>query len=111
MKIRAIDDDGDFTFGKGKANYKTEKDAIVQNVITRLRSWKGDCFYATAEGVDYNNFLSVGTKSFLDSDIKRVILQSEGILSLQDFSSEVEDREYTCKVTLLTIYGAAELEL
>jgi hypothetical protein len=111
MITRATDDNGDFTFGRGKAGYRTGRDAITQNVKTRLLSWKGDCFYAPAEGVDYNNFLSVGTKTFLDSDVKRVILQSEGVLSIENFESEINDRGYTCQVEILTIYGADQLEV
>jgi len=110
MIVRSIDISGDFTFGRGKANYKTGKDAIMQSIQTHLKSWKGDCFFALDDGVDYNNFLDRNTKTFLDNDIKRVILQSDGVIRIDSFSSEIgEDRDYTSNASVMTIYGIIEV--
>jgi len=107
MIIRALDSDNDWTFGKGKQNYLKNLDSLKLNITTRLKSWKGDCFYAPAEGVDYNNFLDVGTKDFLDRDIKRVILQTEGILIINSYSSilDRDTREVSIEANINTIYG------
>jgi hypothetical protein len=106
MIIRALDINSDWTFGKGKQNYLTETNAIKLNISTRLKQWKGDCFYATTEGVDYNNFLSYGTKNFLDRDIKRVILQTEGILKIKTYTSTLDrtTRKINIETTLISIY-------
>jgi len=113
MIHRALDTNNDWTFGKGKASFTRKMDALVLNVKTRLRSWRGDCFFATAEGVDYNNFLNIGTKVFLDSDVKRVILQSEGILQITSYESTIDEegRGFTAQVSVQTIYGAATFEV
>ena len=66
------------------SDYLTNQNAILHNVKTRLLQWKGDCFYAIDEGVDYNNLLDVGTKTLLDSDVKRIILQSEGVIKINN---------------------------
>lgn len=102
---------GDFSFGKGLSNYLTNQDAILHNVKTRLLQWKGDCFYAAAEGVDYNNLLDIGTKNLLDSDVKRVILQSEGVIKINAFESTLDNsvRAYSGKATITTIFGVNKL--
>jgi hypothetical protein len=105
MIVRALDINGDFSFGRGKSNYKIGIDAIKQNIQTRLKSWKGDCFFALNDGVDYENFLDKNTKVFLDNDIKRVILQSYGVIRIDSFSSEIVDRDYTATTTVMTVYG------
>jgi hypothetical protein len=113
MIFRALDSDNDWTFGKGKQNYATGLNAIKLNVGTRLKSWKGNCFFAEDEGVDWNNLLDVGTKNLLDADLKRVILQSEGILRINSFESEIDrdTRDYSASTEILTIYGVSRLEV
>lgn len=110
MIIRNSTASGDFTFGKGLSDYLTNQNAILHNIKTRLLSWKEDCFFATAEGVDYNNLLDVGTKNLLDSDIKRVILQSEGVIKINSFESTLNsDREYSGQATITDIFGVNKL--
>ena len=111
MIIRNTTLDGDFTFGKGLSDYRRNLSAILLNIQTRLKSWKGDCFFAAAEGVDYNNFLDVGTKNFLDSDIKRVILQSEGVLKIQTYESVLDrgDRDITIRASIITTFGIGSI--
>ena len=113
MIIRNLTVENDWTFGSGIQNYKRDLAAIELNIKTRLQSWKGDCFFLPAEGVDYNNFLDVGTKNFLDSDVKRVILQSEGVIKITEYESSLdrESRAFSAQVTILTIFGVATVEV
>ncbi len=111
MIIRNSTSTGDFTFGKGLSDYLINRDAILHNVKTRLLSWKGDCFYAVAEGVDYNNLLDIGTKDLLDSDVKRIILQSEGVIKITIFESTLDndERAYSGEATITTIFGVDKI--
>ena len=113
MIIRNLTSANDWTFGAGIQNYRRNLDAIELNIKTRLQSWKGDCFFAPLEGVDYNNYLDVRTKDFLDSDVKRVILQSEGVIKITVFGSTLErsTRAYSAQVEVVTIFGVAEVEI
>ena len=103
--------EGDFTFGKGLSDYLTNQNATLHNIKTRLQQWKGDCFYAVAEGVDYNNLLDVGTKNLLDSDVKRIILQSEGVIKINSFESVLDNsvRAYSGQAIITTIFGVDKL--
>jgi hypothetical protein len=113
MIFRSLDSDGDWCFGKGKQCYRTGLSALMLNIKTRLKSWKGDCFFAVDEGVDWNNLLDIGTKSLLDVDLKRVILQSEGVIRMNSFESEIDrdTRQYSATSEILTVYGVDKLEI
>lgn len=113
MIHRALTTAGDWTFGKGLNSFAHNRDAIVLNVKTRLRSWRGDCFFALAEGVDYSNYLDKGTKGFLDSHIKRVILMSEGVLRIVSYESVLREdsRGVTIVAEIDTIHGQAKVEV
>ena len=113
MILRNLTVENDWTFGSGIQNYKRDLAAFELNIKTRLQSWKGDCFYLPAEGVDYNNFLDVGTKNFLDSDVKRVILQSEGVIKITEYESNLDrdSRDFTATVTIITIFGISVIEV
>lgn len=111
MKTRALDALGDWVYGRGLQAYVTESDALKQNVSTRLKQWKGDCFFSTTSGVDWNNYLDIGTKALLDLDIKRIILQTSGILRIGNYSSilnhDTRNVSIECKVD--TVFGSVTI--
>lgn len=110
MIHRGLDSNNDWVFGKGKQSFAIGVNAVMLNIKTRLRSWKGNCFFAPGEGVDWNNYLDIGTKDFLDRDIIRVILQSEGVIKILSYESVIIDRELQVEATVQTIYGTIELK-
>ena len=107
MSFRALDSNNDWTFGNGTGDYLRNQDEINVDVATRLRSWVGDCFFALAEGVDYNNLLDIGTKNLLDINIRRVILQTAGVLRINSYESVIDrlPRELTVRAEISTIFG------
>ena len=107
MKTRAIDTAGDWQFGRGIQSYVTEKNALKQNLSTRLKSWKNDCFFDMDSGVDWGNFMDIGRKVFLDIDIKRVILQTEGVLRISSYAStlDADARSLVVTVSVGTTFG------
>lgn len=111
MTIRSVDSNGDWKFGKGRQNYRRDIEGLKIHLETRLKSWKGDCFFALLDGVDYNNFLDLGTQQFLERDIKRVILQTQEVMRINSFSSflDREERNLTITAEIDTIYGVLNL--
>lgn len=107
MKTRAVDSSGDWEFGRGLQSYRTEKDALSQNISTRLKSWKNDCFFSMDDGVDWANLLDIGTKDLLDLDIKRCLLQTVGVLRIDTYSSTLDTstREITIVAEVFTVFG------
>lgn len=87
MRVSAIDSNGDWTFGKSKANYKTNADAIRQNVVTRLRSFVDDWFLDVNHGVDWYTLLgSLGNENRILRAIERTVLQTEGVVSIEQLA-------------------------
>lgn len=95
-KFRAIDVNGEPLYGEGMLNYFTGNDAIAMDVVTRLRSVIGDCFFDLEANIDWDNIL--GSRNYkkerVDEDIKKVILATDGVASINSFSSYIEDRIY-----------------
>lgn len=113
MRFRGLTKDGDWTFGAGKQGFARDSIALRLNLVTRLRSWRDDCFFAPEEGVDYNNLLDIGTKRLLDLDVRRVILQSEGVIRIRDYESTLnrDSRDISVEATLETIFGKLSLKV
>lgn len=111
MKTRALDTTGDWTFGRGLQSYVTEKDALKQDISTRLKQWKGDCYFSLNDGVDWNNYLDIGTKELLDLDIKRVILQTGGVLRISTYSSTFNHntRGVSIESNIDTVFGTVTI--
>jgi hypothetical protein len=104
--IRALDQNGDWEFGRGLSSYKRTQNAVIQNLQTRLKEWKFDCFFAQNAGVDYNNRLSkTNQKVLLDQEIKTIIVSTIGIISLDSFNSSVENRAYKASFNVTTVYS------
>lgn len=106
MIFRNLDSDGDWSFGSGKGNYTDKSSAIGLNIKTRLHSWVGDCFFDQLAGIDWINRLgSKNQRSLLELDLKRVILQSEGVTSIVSFDTILNDRDFTANYSVNTIYS------
>lgn len=106
MIFRTIDAGEDWTFGKGKANYAGGNEAIGLNVKTRLLSWVGDCFFDLPAGIDWWNRLgSKGQRSLLELDLRRVILQSEGVTGITSFDTTLQGRNFTASYNINTVFS------
>ena len=108
--IRALDDNGDWTFGKGKSSYKKNLDALKQDVKTRLLSWVGDCFFDAGAGVDWNSRL--GKRSQLNpliEEVRLVILRTEGVIQVVNLSYDLNsERNLTINYSIKTVFGETD---
>lgn len=111
MIVRSIDGLGDWQFGKGKNDYVSNNKAIIQNIATRLRSFLGDCFFATDAGLDWFNLLGSKNQLALELAVRAVILNTAGVESLVDVSVELNHntRRISMQYTVNTVYTAAAL--
>jgi len=106
MIFRNLDEKGDWQFGRGKSDFVKLNDAVGLNIKTRLMSWVGDCFFAQTAGIDwYNRLGSTAQRELLELDIKRVILQSEGVTGLLEFNTYLNGRNFTADYSVETIYS------
>lgn len=106
MRVRSIDVNNDWTFGKGRSNYKTDLNAVSQNIKTRLQSFLGDCFAALDEGIDWFNLLGAKNQAALQIALSTKILNTEGVTGLVELSINLDDnRQISIQYTVDTIYG------
>lgn len=108
MIIRAIDNNNDWTFGKGKSSYKSNQLALIQNLKTKLQEWKGDCFFDIDAGVDWKNRLAKRSQvAPLREEIRTVILKVDGVTEVVnlDLNFNSTSRNLTLNYSVKTIYS------
>lgn len=106
MIFRNLSDLGDWQFGKGIQDFASENKAIGLNVQTRIKSWVGDCFFDSKAGIDWLNRLgSKNQRALLELDLKRIIMQSEGVVKLLSFYTNLNGRAFSASYSVQTIYS------
>ncbi len=112
MIFRNLDSGGDWVFGNGKGNYKSENQAIILNIRTRIYSWFGDCFFDTQAGIDWLNRLgSRNQRELLEADLRRIITQTDGVTGILDLSTDLTNRGFSAQYEITTIYSRSYVDL
>lgn len=109
MRYRALDADGDYSFGQGLANFLANSPACVgQAVLTRLKLMRGEWFLDQTVGMPYSTEVFVeGGKQTADQAARAVILGTQGVSSIENYSSSfTANRAWIMSATINTIYGA-----
>lgn len=108
-KIRALDENEDWTFGKGNSDYKQTSQGLKQHIISRVREWKTDCFFAQNNGVDWNNRLGYkNQETILEDEIRDILLKTDEVLEVISVDANLENRKVTATVSIKTIYSNSE---
>lgn len=109
MIIRALDSNKDWEFGKGKNNYKKDRDAIAQDINSRLYSFLGDCFFDTSAGIDWFNLLGSKNQLQLNLAISATITNTAGVTGILQISSNINlNRNFTVIYKVQSIYGVVD---
>lgn len=109
MRVRALDANGDWTFGRGTNDYLVDLKAIEQNISTRLKSFLGDCFFDINAGIDWFGFLGGKDQLGLNLAVRAVILNTDGVTALTQFSVELNHttRLFTMTYGVTTVFSSA----
>ena len=93
MIMRNLDINGDIVFGNGIQDYLTTQNAIALNIKTRLLSFLNNCVWDMAAGIDWLNYLKTpGKEQQIILAVKSIILQSYGVVSVNQVSVNVTGR-------------------
>lgn len=112
MIVRALDKDGDWTFGQGKSNYLVNIDALAQIIQTRLKSYLANCFFDLGAGIAWDQRLSQkGTEDLLKSDTYSIIINTDGVLGITSHELNVVNRRATIRTVIESIYGRLIVEV
>lgn len=108
MIVRSIDLAGDWLFGKGQNDFKSNNAAITQCIRTRLQSFLGDCFFNTAAGIDWFNLLGAKNQIALNLAISAVILNTENVTGILQLSLSLDsERAFSVSYRAQTVYSVA----
>lgn len=114
MRYRKLSSTGDYVFGNGQEDfYRDVPEAPAQAVQTRLLLWQTEWFLNVDEGVPYlQGILGKGNEESASIILRSTILQTQGVLSLSDYSNVLnrETRKFSVSATIDTIYGTTTLQ-
>lgn len=106
MIVRSLDTNGDWRLGKGKQSYLNLQKAISQNIKTRLSSFLNDCFFDMESGIDWIRLLGTrNTENEIVLSCRTIILSTEGVLRINEFSVSTSGRQITLQYNVDTIYS------
>lgn len=106
MIVRSTDSTGDWEYGAGKNNYKKNRDAVAQNIRTRLKMFLGNCFFAMEAGIDWFNLLGGKDLIALNLAVRATILNTEDVISLNQITLSLDDtRNLFLTYEVTTVYG------
>lgn len=107
MRIRSLDSDGDWTFGKGRNNYLEGKSALALDIKTRLQEHVGDCFFNLTAGVDWFGLLGQKTSVDLSLAVGAVILNTKNVTGILSVSEDVisSSRAFNLSYNVSSVFG------
>lgn len=106
MRVRTLDNNWDWQFGKSRQCYASGSLATAYDVKQKILCWYNDCFFDMQSGIDYKNLLGEkGGKQQIDNSIKKILLVQPDIVEITYFESSVADRKYTLTTRFKTVYN------
>jgi hypothetical protein len=106
--VRALDANGDFTFGGGESNYLEGNLAIGQQIKCRLLEFTGNCFWSVQSGLNWPNLLGQrNNQALLNLQIGSIISNTNGVTSLQQLNVNLNrnTRSMTVTWTVTTVFS------
>lgn len=107
MIVSALDNNDDWVFGRGRANYITGGAAIAQKVKCRVRSFKNDNPLNMDDNIDWLYLLSEkNTEQEILREIERVTLATDGVMRIIHLSMLVNKntREQHIEMRIETVF-------
>jgi hypothetical protein len=108
IRVRRLDKNHDWTFGRGRANYAKESESIAQRVKTILLSFEGDWFLDLEHGIPWlQSFERPGDFARIEREVKRKILLVDGVERVNGFvmAFDRDTRRLTITTNITDEYG------
>jgi hypothetical protein len=78
----------DWVFGKGRNDYLSDDAAITKDIATKVRTFRGECFFDGAVGVPWFSILGEKDQLGVLLEIRDVIFRVDGVIRITDFRIE-----------------------
>lgn len=116
MRYRILDENNDYSFGKGQQSITYGVYAVKQAIQTRLLLLKGEWWENIHEGLPlFQDILgtpgTISNIAIVDSLIKDRIIKTPDVRGIKNFSSKLEQRKYIFSCTITSVYGEINLEM
>lgn len=107
MSFRALDTNGDWTFGNGVQNYLVGVSAIAADISTALKVFLGECFFATTFGVDWWNLIGSKDQLSIIVQCRQIIASRDGVVKINSVSAALDrtTRQLSVTFNIDTIYS------
>lgn len=108
MRYRALDENGDYSFGQGQGNFLVNSPACVaQAVNTRLLLLTGEWFLDVTDGTPYaEKILGKSNQLTRDAAIRARILGTPNVTEIVEYASSVDAaRALAVTATINTAFG------
>lgn len=110
MIVRAIDQNHDWRFGKGKSDYKRDNQAVAQNIDTGLLCFLGDCFFDIEDGIDWFNLLGGKDRQAVILAVRARIISRQNVKQLLELSAVLdENRKLNLNYAVLSTFSTTPL--
>ncbi len=85
---------------------------IVQQVQSKLRTWLGEWLLDPTVGwLNFEDFEKNFDQSDIEKRAREIILTTQGIISIDSFTTYYSARKLTIQFTASTIYGSVDLTI
>jgi hypothetical protein len=105
---------GDLVFTNNELTFVEGADEVVQRLRQRLRTFKGEDFMNTENGVDYygNVLIKNPSPTVVEATIKAEIEGTPGVISITAFNIDADPstRTFTLNFAVQSVDGPIELE-
>ena len=112
MQYRILDENGDYTLGQN--SMKQNKEAVAQAIKTRLGLLYGQWWENTEDGLPlFEKILGAygDNKEMIDILISERIAQTKDVKEIKSYNSTFQNRVYTAKCVVETVYGTVSIEI
>lgn len=90
-------------------NYATEQQGVADSLVQRLSIIRGELWYDLYHGLPLTD--NITSKTIMDSSVLSIISEHPEVLSIREFNSSKNGRDYTATIKVNTIYGDVELSI
>ena len=117
MIYRRLDENGDFSFGRGSGDFISGTLAVAQAIKTKLMMLKGEWWENTEDGLQaIPGILGANgsPESLAGADllIQARIFETPGVISITDYTSVLDsNRDYYVSCTAETSFGDATISV
>jgi hypothetical protein len=116
VRVRKLTESGDYSFGNGEADFWiNQPEGVAQKVRTRLLLFLKEWFLDQTVGTPwFQQILGFNTAANRDVAIRTVILQTNGVTALSNYSSSVGGtgpRGLVVSGLITTVYSATPVPI